>query len=172
LAPEIRDNEDAFLATIYGRFTEEPQWDGLFQSPLTGTVVTAPFGDMRSYNQGPIEIYHTGVDFAGVIGTPIHAAAAGTIIYSDTLELRGLTVIVDHGLGVMSGYYHLSEILVDVVDRVTAGQIIALGGDTGLSSGPHLHWDLRVNNVPVNGLRWTETAILPPIDAAARPAPP
>ncbi|MCI0581083.1 MAG: M23 family metallopeptidase, partial [Chloroflexi bacterium] len=155
LAPEIRAEEDAFLATIYTRFSDAPLWGGLFQLPLTSTVVTAGYGDARSYNNGPIEIYHTGIDFAGAIGTPIYAPAAGTVIFTDTLELRGLTVIIDHGLGVMTGYYHLSKIHVKVGDQVTAGQLVAEGGSTGLSNGPHLHWDLRVLNVPVNGLQWT-----------------
>ena len=156
LAPEIRAEEDAFLSTFYSQFSLEPLWEGLFQQPVTDTVVTAGYGGARSYNGGPFEIYHTGVDFGGTTGTPIVAPAAGTVVYSGTLELRGGTLILDHGLGVHSGYYHLSEILVAVGQRVEAGQIIARGGSTGLSTGPHLHWELRVLDVPVNGLQWTE----------------
>lgn len=156
LDPTVRQEEDAYLATFYNTFTEPQQWEGLFQMPVTTTIITAPYGDSRSYNGGPVEIYHTGVDFAGTVGTPILAAANGTVVFSDTIRLRGLTLIIDHGVGVISAYFHLSESFVTVGEQVKAGQQIASGGSTGLSTGPHLHWDLRVNNVPVNGLEWLE----------------
>ena len=88
------------------------------------------------------------------------AAAAGTVVYSDTLPLHGNTLIVDHGLGVMTAYYHLSTYHVSFGEHVESGQIIGEGGSTGLSSGPHLHWDLRVANVPVNGLQWTREDLI------------
>jgi murein DD-endopeptidase MepM/ murein hydrolase activator NlpD len=156
LAPEVRAEEDEFLGTFYSQFTPEKRWDGLFQTPVTNTVVTAPYGDLRSYNGGPFDIFHSGVDYGGSTGTPIMAPAAGTIVYTGTVDLRGNTVIVDHGLGVHSGYYHLSEIEVNVGDSVEPGQVIGFGGSTGLSTGPHLHWELRIHDVPVNGQQWTE----------------
>jgi murein DD-endopeptidase MepM/ murein hydrolase activator NlpD len=164
LAPEIRQNEDAFLAPIYTRFSENQLWQGLFQVPVTSTVVTAGYGDARSYNDGPVEIFHTGVDFSGVVGTAIMAPADGVVVFNDTLELRGGTLIVDHGLGVMSAYYHLSDSYVNVGESVTTGQVMAAGGSTGLSNGPHLHWELRINNVPVNGLQWTQVSFPWPDD--------
>jgi len=159
LDPAIRAEEDAFLSDIYGTFSPEQQWQGPFQLPVTNTVVTAGYGGIRSYNGGPFDIFHTGVDFSGSVGTPIAAPAAGTVVFSDTLQLRGNTLIIDHGLGVMSGYYHLSEIMAGVGDRVEPGQVIGLGGNTGLSTGPHLHWELRIMDVPVDGLQWTEAAL-------------
>ena len=155
LAPEIRQNEDAYLATIYNVFEPEPLWSGNFTFPISNTIVTASYGDARSYNDGPIEIYHTGVDFSGGIGTEIFAPAAGTVVLSETLTLRGISLVINHGLGVMTGYYHLSNILVEEGDTVTAGQVVAEGGSTGLSSGPHLHWDLRIHDVTVDPLQWT-----------------
>jgi murein DD-endopeptidase MepM/ murein hydrolase activator NlpD len=155
LDPSIRQSEDAFLETIYSSFSETQHWDGLFQIPVTNTVVTADYGDARSYNGGPADIFHTGIDFAGINGTQIAAPAAGVVVFNALLELRGLVVIIDHGLGVMTAYFHLSESFVDVGDQVVAGQLIAAGGSSGLSTGPHLHWDLRIMNVPVNGLQWT-----------------
>ena len=154
LAPEIRANEDILLHDIYTQFTPEPQWEDLFQYPVTSTIVTAPYGDSRSYNEGPIEIFHTGIDFSGGIGTPILAPAAGTVVYSAPLELRGNTVVVDHGLGVMTAYFHFSERSVNVGDKVKTGQQLGLGGNTGLSTGAHLHWDVRINGVAVDGLPW------------------
>ena len=156
LAPEIRASEDAILSTIYTQFSETQQWVGLFQTPMTNTIVTAPYGDARSYNGGPFEIFHTGVDLGGNIGAPILAPADGTAIFTDTMELYGNILVIDHGLGVMSAYFHLSEFFVNVGDVVTAGQPVAAGGNTGLSSGPHLHWELRVNNVAVDGRQWTQ----------------
>lgn len=162
LAPEIRQNEDAFLATIYNVFEPEPLWTGTFTLPFSNTVVTAPYGDARSYNDGPIEIYHTGVDFAGGIGTKIFAPASGRVVLSQTLTLRGNSLVINHGLGIMTGYYHLSKILVEEGDIVTAGQVIAEGGSTGLSSGPHLHWDLRIHDVTVDPIQWTIDDFLMP----------
>lgn len=158
LDPRVRGDEDAFLATIYDKFADQQWWDGVFQLPVENAFVSAGYGGRRSYNGGPVEIYHTGIDLAAPTGAVVLAPAAGTVVFSDTLELRGQTLIVDHGLGVMTGYYHLSESLVNVGDEVAAGQPIANVGSTGLSSGPHLHWDLRIMNVPVNGLQWTEQA--------------
>lgn len=165
LAPEVRAADEAILATYYQQFNEPAAWQGLFEVPIRDSLITAGYGDARSYNQGPIEIFHTGVDFAGPTGTPIYAPAAGTVIFSDTLNIQGNALIVDHGLGVMTGYYHLSKVKVSVGQVVTPGQLLAQGGSSGLSSGPHLHWELRVNNVPVNSLQWTEVdlvaAVLP-----------
>jgi len=154
--PDLRQREDAMLAPIYLTNTETRQWEGLFTSPVTTTVITARYGDSRSYNGGPVYVYHSGVDFAGTIGTPILAPANGTVVFNELLGLRGNTVILDHGQGVFSAYFHLSETFVVVGDQVVAGQAIAAGGSTGLSTGPHLHWDLRIHGVPVNGLQWLE----------------
>lgn len=160
LEPEVRAADEAILAPYFEQYSEPFLWSGLFQSPVSDTIITAAYGASRSYNEGPIEIYHTGVDYAGTVGTPIQAPAEGIAIFSDTLPLHGGTLIIDHGIGVMTAYYHLSEILVNPGDLVKLGEPIAYGGSTGLSSGPHLHWDLRVNNVPVNGLQWLEEDII------------
>lgn len=157
LDPEIRAEEDAFFASVYGRFDDSQQWDGLFQLPLTRTIVTTPYGVGRSYNGGPIDIYHTGIDLAEVEGTLVYAPASGIVVFSGQLLLRGTTLIIDHGRGVMTGYYHLAETFVEEGDVVTPGQPIASVGSTGLSTGPHLHWDVRVMNVPVDGFQWTTT---------------
>ncbi|MBK7895124.1 MAG: LysM peptidoglycan-binding domain-containing protein [Anaerolineaceae bacterium] len=156
--PDIRQQEDEMLAQIYQTSTEPRQWTGVMTSPVPGAVITAGYGDPRSYNGGPVYVYHSGIDFAGTIGTPILAPASGTVVFNQLLELRGNTVILDHGQGIFSAYFHLSETFVAVGDTVAAGQTIAAGGSTGLSTGPHLHWDLRIHGVPVNGLQWLETA--------------
>lgn len=157
LAPEVRANEDAFLQTIFSQSADEQLWEGLFQMPITdtNTVVSGGYGDSRSYNNGPVEIFHTGIDFPVPTGTSIVAPAAGVVVFADLLELRGMVVIVDHGLGVMTAFFHLSEIFVEVGDEVVVGEPLGAVGSTGLSSGPHLHWDLRVHGVAVDPTQWT-----------------
>jgi murein DD-endopeptidase MepM/ murein hydrolase activator NlpD len=105
---------------------------------------------LRSYNDGPYDVYHSGVDYALPVGAPVQAPAGGRVIFADTLRLRGNVVIVDHGRGVMTAYFHLDRIDVTVGQQVAAGESLGAVGNTGLSSGPHLHWDLRVNGVPVD----------------------
>lgn len=157
LAPEIRAGEDAILAGLYDEFIDEQYWDGLFQMPVTGTIITAGYGDSRSYNGGPYEIFHSGVDFGGAVGTPIVAPANGVVTYAGEMALHGNTMVVNHGLGVVSAYFHLSEFTAQVGDAVAQGEQIAQGGGTGLSTGPHLHWDLRVNGQAVDGRQWLDT---------------
>jgi len=156
LDPAVRATEDEFLHGIFAVFDETQHWQGVFTYPVTTTVVSAGYGGRRSYNGGPIEIYHTGLDIAAAQGETVSAPAAGVVAFSDVLELRGGVIIIDHGRGVMTGYYHLSERLVNAGDVVAAGQPIGRVGSTGLSSGAHLHWDVRIMDVPVDPLPWTQ----------------
>jgi murein DD-endopeptidase MepM/ murein hydrolase activator NlpD len=155
LDPNVRSTEDEFFREIYTVFEPTQLWSGAFQMPVATTIISAGYGGGRSYNDGPVEIFHTGVDFAAPIGEPVLAPADGVVVFADQLELRGLSAIVNHGMGVMTGYYHLSELAVQPGDTVVAGQPLGAVGNTGLSSGAHLHWDLRIMNVPVDGLQWT-----------------
>lgn len=160
LDPEKRRLENEYLTSFYTQFTPQQQWSGLFQMPITMTTdvqLTAGYGGARSYNGGPFESFHTGTDFATYAGTPVLAPNDGTVILSQEMFVRGNLIIVDHGLGVMSAFFHLSKSLVQPGDRVVMGQIIGEVGSTGLSTGPHLHWDLRIMDVPVDALQWTET---------------
>ena len=155
LEPEVRATENAFLETIFIESNPEPYWTDVFQIPITGTV-SAGYGDSRSYNDRPVINFHSGIDFAGPIGTPIYSPAAGKIVFIGPLELRGNVLIVDHGMGVMTGYYHLFSTEGKVGDMVEPNQKIANGGNTGFSTGPHLHWDLRVWGKAVHPTRWLE----------------
>jgi murein DD-endopeptidase MepM/ murein hydrolase activator NlpD len=155
LDPIVRSTEDEFLREMYTIFEPAQLWSGAFQVPVATNIISAGYGGGRSYNDGPVEIFHTGVDFAAPIGEPVLAPANGVVVFADQLELRGLSVIVNHGMGVMTGYYHLSESAVQPGDMVVAGQPLGAVGNTGLSTGAHLHWDLRIMNVPVDGLQWT-----------------
>lgn len=160
LAPEIRATEDAYLSPIYMNSTPTPLWDTSrpFQSPLETIFTTARYGDARSYNGGPYEIFHTGVDYAAPLETVVSASEAGLIVFSDITNLRGNLIIIDHGLGVMTAYFHLHSRLVKAGETVERGQAIGSLGATGLVSGAHLHWDVRINDTPIDGTQWLTTA--------------
>ena len=151
---DLRAAEDAYLAPFFDQYSGPPRWDGPFQYPSTTQQTTSPYGVLRSYNGGPYLIYHSGIDFPVPTGGVVFAPAPGTVVFAEELRVRGNMIILDHGGGVMSAYFHLSRIDVAVGDDVPAGAQIGLVGNTGLSSGAHLHWDIRVNNVPVNPLQW------------------
>jgi murein DD-endopeptidase MepM/ murein hydrolase activator NlpD len=107
-----------------------------------------------------IESYgiHTGIDFCGGEGLPIFAPAAGRVVFAAPLTVRGNATIIDHGWGVYSGFWHQSEIQVNVGDVVEQGQVIGLVGGTGRSTGPHQHWEVWVNGVQVDPLNWLNQA--------------
>ena len=116
-------------------------------------VVSSDYGS----RQHPIfneERFHTGVDLPCEIGTPIKAAAAGTVVLSEDNNGYGLTVVIDHGGGVSTLYAHASKLLVNAGDRVQAGETIALAGSTGLSTGPHLHFEVRQDQQHVDPWIW------------------
>lgn len=145
------------LFALWSNATADPQWESQFQLPIHDYLtISAPFGARRSYNGGPYRTYHEGVDFSAYGGTPVMAPAAGTVVLAEFLYVRGGAVIIDHGLGVYTGYYHLSSILAEVGQQVTAGQLIGEVGTTGLSTGNHLHWDLLVGGVWVDAAAWME----------------
>jgi len=95
---------------------------------------------------------HEGIDIAASIGTPVHAAAAGTVIYASWMTGYGNLVVVDHGNGLATAYAHASALLVRVGQAVAQGQTVSLVGSTGNSTGPHLHFEVRVNGVAVDPL--------------------
>ena len=118
--------------------------------PLRGRL-TSLFGPRTHPIYGTPD-FHTGIDLAVPEGTPVHAAAPGTVIWADTKGGYGLLVIIDHGNGYTSYYGHLSRILVRVGQFVEVGQVVALSGNTGLSTGPHLHFEVRKSGEPINPL--------------------
>lgn len=155
LRPEVRAVEDARLAPIYAAVTQPRLWDGPFALPVQGQIVTE-FGEVRSYNGGPFERHHGGTDFAAPAGRAVLAPARGKVVLVDRVQLRGTIVILDHGLGVFTTYAHLSAVDVQVGQEVQRGQAFAKVGSTGLSEGPHLHWELWVGGVNVDPMEWTQ----------------
>ncbi len=93
---------------------------------------------------------HEGLDIATPVGQPIYAPSDGTVVFAGTEGGYGKVLVIDHGYGVKTRYGHLSEILVHLGDRVGRGDKVALVGNTGRSTGPHLHYEVRVNGIPEN----------------------
>jgi murein DD-endopeptidase MepM/ murein hydrolase activator NlpD len=159
LDPALTQAENERLNQVFGVFSPQQLWGGLFRVPLDGAVrVTSAFGTRRSYSGGPPTSYHGGTDFGAEAGTPVLAASSGRVALAEELTVRGKAVIIDHGLGVHSGYYHLSEITVQAGQEVEQGDPIGKVGSTGLSTGPHLHWEIRVGGIYVDPLQWTRQA--------------
>lgn len=125
-------------------------WDGSFIMPLSGRVTSA-FGTVRSYNGNGYRDYHKGTDIGGnPPGVPVMASAPGTVVCAEEMYSRGGTVVIDHGAGIKTLYYHMSALCVRAGDEVEAGVTIGAVGSTGFSTGPHLHWELRVDGIPVS----------------------
>ena len=158
LDPELLRQEREKLAAVFSGYRPEKLWGDLFQVPVENPRITSPFGSRRSYNGGPATDYHAGTDFGGSEGTAVYASAPGVVALAEELAVRGQAVIVDHGLGVFTGYWHLSGIVVEVGQRVVPGLVLGHIGTTGLSTGSHLHWELRVGGIPVDPMQWTEQA--------------
>ncbi|MBV9271155.1 MAG: peptidoglycan DD-metalloendopeptidase family protein [Candidatus Eremiobacteraeota bacterium] len=116
--------------------------------PVTGTI-TSPFGWRRSPFGGAPE-FHQGLDIAANMGTTITAPAAGTVIFAGWYGGYGNYVLIDHGGGMATGYGHLSQILVGNGQQILRGAPIGLVGSTGASTGPHLHFEVRINGKPVD----------------------
>ncbi|MEM9773891.1 MAG: peptidoglycan DD-metalloendopeptidase family protein [Chloroflexota bacterium] len=112
------------------------------------------FGARRSYNGGPYSSYHEGHDYAAYRGTAVLAPESGTVVVAETLYVRGGAVIIDHGLGIYTGVYHLDTVEIEVGAQPERGQKVGTVGSTGLSTGPHLHWDLLVNGIWVDPKTW------------------
>jgi murein DD-endopeptidase MepM/ murein hydrolase activator NlpD len=141
LAEAIREAQAQAASTSAGTGTPSA-WG--FVWPVNGPVVSG-FG-MRWGRM------HEGIDITASTGTPIWASAAGTVIWSSWRGGYGNCVVVDHGNGLATLYAHASAVLVSVGQRVSQGQTVALVGSTGNSSGPHLHFEVRVNGVAVDPL--------------------
>lgn len=118
-----------------------PRW------PVDGTI-SSPFGLRR--HGGFLPSVHHGVDIPLPVGTPVHAMAAGTVIFSGTMRGYGTLVVIDHGSQVHSYYAHLSETQVQRGDRVQGRQVIALSGMSGNVTGPHLHFEIRRRGWPID----------------------
>ncbi len=156
LDPNLLAAERDKLNATWSVFNPQRYWNGLFRVPVDKFIrISSPFGTRRSYGGGPMTSYHEGTDFAVPAGTPVYAPADGVVMIAEPLAVRGNAVVIDHGWGVYSGLYHLSEIKVTPGQQVKQGDLIGLSGNTGLSTGAHLHWDIRIRGLNVDALQMT-----------------
>lgn len=124
-------------------------WSGRFIWPLD-TEVSTGFGVRRDMNKGLKISVHKGVDMRGTMGLPVRAANSGRVVLTDELYFGGNTLVIDHGAGVYTVYMHLSEFKSKVGDLVNKSDVVALVGSTGRSTGPHLHYTVKVAGESVN----------------------
>lgn len=153
LEPSRAAQETALMKAAYGGFTPERLWGGVFTRPSAADVSDV-YGSRRSYQGGPTTGSHAGVDFGANTGAPVMAAARGRVVLAQMMPVRGNMVILDHGVGLYTGYCHLASYSVQIGQEVQAGERIAATGATGLVTGPHLHWEVVAGGMHVDGLRW------------------
>lgn len=135
---------------IYNNYSQKRLWDSTFMLPMQSKI-TSSYGNARVFN-GEIKSYHSGTDFRAAIGTEIFASNRGKVVIAKDRFLAGGSVVLDHGEGVFSMYYHCSAIKVKVGEIVEKGDLIAFSGATGRVSGPHLHFGILVRGVQVDPL--------------------
>jgi murein DD-endopeptidase MepM/ murein hydrolase activator NlpD len=144
LSPDVGRQENLTIAAVMASSGPEPFWRGPFLQPVSGTLVTV-HGARRTYvgpdREAVSASQHAGVDLGVAFGTPILSPAAGVVAFA--------------GAGVHSVHAHASSIAVTSGQRVSRGQMLGRIGSTGLSTGPHLHWEVRVGGIAVDPLEWT-----------------
>lgn len=120
--------------------------------PVVGPI-TSPFGS-RTSPYGESSEFHPGIDIAVGYGTPVKAAGKGIVTYAGWLSGYGNVVMINHGYGITSVYGHNSQLLVKVGQTVNRGDVIAKSGSTGRSTGPHVHFEIRLNGNPVDPMKY------------------
>lgn len=141
---------------LAAKTVDRPLWQGPFLQPRN-TKVFSNFAETRTYVYAGREVdtqVHFGYDLASTRQAPVPAANRGLVVFAGPLTIYGNTIILDHGLGLMTLYGHLSTIAVKVDDHVDKGQEIGRTGTTGLAIGDHLHYEVLVHGVSVTPLEW------------------
>lgn len=144
IANKIRE----YMAVSTANGASLPRFSGRFIQPVSAHI-TSGYGYRHHPILGRTKL-HTGIDFGAPSGTTIHAAASGVVISAGHHGGYGNAVVIDHGGGISTLYGHCSRLYVSSGQRVSQGQKIGAVGSTGLSTGPHLHFEVRVNGSPVN----------------------
>ncbi len=136
---------------IYNTTSETLYINDKFIYPLE-TKITSDFGRKRVYN-GSLKSYHSGTDYRAKVGTKIKAINNGKVVIAKDRFYAGNSIVLDHGNGIYSGYYHLSKMNYKEGDLVKKGDIIGLSGSTGRVTGPHLHFSFRIHGIQVDPLQ-------------------
>ncbi|MDY0122297.1 MAG: M23 family metallopeptidase [Sulfurimonas sp.] len=144
--------EYAEAMKIYKTITPKSYIQEPFKVPLD-SFITSEFGKARVYN-GSLKGYHSGTDFRAEVGVPIIASNDGVVVLAQERFYAGGSIVIDHGYGIYTTYYHLSKFLVQEGDVVKKSQVIALSGKSGRVTGPHLHFGVRVFGVQVDPLQF------------------
>ena len=157
MTPEAVQGEVQRVVDLWTQVSPDLLWLGPFARPIdVQYATTSPFGTRRTYSVSDIGNFHAGQDFGAGEGVLVTAPAAGIVVLAEPLVVRGNAVILDHGRGIFTGYWHLSEIAVEPGQVLAPGDTIGLVGNTGLSTGAHLHWELRINGVAVDPMQYLE----------------
>ena len=147
--------EDENLDTLIHPRTTPQNFSWPFTLPTPDdSRITSQYGANRSYNNEALLTYHSGTDFRRYLGGPIQATADGRVAGVLSFDVRGNTVIIDHGYGIYSLYAHMIEVSVLPGQLVKQGTEIGFAGSTGRSEGPHLHFEILVNGLQVDPVRW------------------
>jgi murein DD-endopeptidase MepM/ murein hydrolase activator NlpD len=170
---DMRQANDAYIASLSGRTAPRILWNGAFKQ-LINTAVESGFADQRDYiYEGEVIDHqtHLGFDLASVAAAPVLAANDGQVVHAGWLGIYGNCVIVDHGMGLMSLYAHLSSLDVGVGSAVETDQQLGRSGATGLAGGDHLHFTMLLHGraiTPVDwwSAQWVQDRILRKIDEA------
>ena len=136
LDPAIIAAERERLNTLRGTFSPQRYWTTPFQRPCAG-VISSYFGAKRAYEDGPYTSYHAGIDFRAPNGTPVYAPTGGIVVLAEPMTMLGNAIVIDHGWGLLTGYWHLSSIEVQVGQQVAPGDRTGGGGSRGISTGAH-----------------------------------
>jgi len=157
LTPDVVVAERERVVDVWLQRSPVLLWLERFRRPIgLDYPTTSPFGTRRTYSVADIGNFHAGQDFGAPEGTLIFAPAAGVVALAEPLAVRGNAVIIDHGGGVFTGYWHMSEMKVAAGMEVAAGDVLGLVGNTGLSTGAHLHWELRIDGVAVDPMQFLD----------------
>jgi hypothetical protein len=154
---ELIEKEWAMIEKVLLMESPAQLWKGRFLRPVKGRV-SQGFGHRQIIN-GRRAGSHRGVDFAVFNGTEIKAPNRGKVVFARRLKAFGGTLVLDHGQGIYTLYFHLSKINPKVGQAVKKGEVIGLSGDSGISSGPHLHWGMSVHNLRVDPMQWVKHEI-------------
>ncbi|MDD5369937.1 MAG: peptidoglycan DD-metalloendopeptidase family protein [Anaerolineaceae bacterium] len=158
LDPAVTQPEESKVAALTAPASPQKRWNGVFMRPVDRSCQPSGYGNRRSYNGSAYTFFHGGLDFGLCDTKNIFAPAAGVVVFTGSLTVRGNATILNHGWGIYSGFWHQSEIDVQVGDQVSAGQVIGKIGATGRVTGDHLHWEVWANGVQVDPLVWLAQA--------------